>query len=330
MLKSLRQFETSDVAKERLRILEFYKEFGEKATKKAFHIDRKTIWIWKKRLKNGRNHISALVPSSTKPKNIRAMKTDSRIIEFIQETRIAHPRLGKEKLKPLLDSYCSELSIASPRESTIGKIIKRHNLFFQRSGRIYHDPSRSLRKKTKRQRVRKTPKDAPLGYIQMDTVIRFVDGMRVYLYSAIDISSKFAFSVHYKSLNSRNTLDFFRKVEQVYPFPIVTVQTDNGLEFLGEFENYLQKTSLPHVFIYPRCCKVNGVVERYQRSLQEEFLDNHLEFVYDPKLLNDKLIDYLLFYNTKRVHKSLGLKSPVDYLILKGAMSKMYMTRTPN
>ena len=106
------------------------------------------------------------------------------------------------------------------------------------------------------------------------------------------------------------------------------MQTDNGLEFLGEFEDYLEKRKLPHVFIYPRCCKVNGVVERYQRSLQEEFLDNNLEFVYDPKQLNDKLMDYLLFYNTQRVHKSIGLLTPMDYLILKGGMSKMYMTRT--
>ena len=108
------------------------------------------------------------------------------------------------------------------------------------------------------------------------------------------------------------------------------MQTDNGLEFLGDFEEYLEKRKLLHVFIYPRCCKVNGVVERYQRSLQEDFLDNNLEFVYDPKLLNDKLMEFLLFYDTERVHKSIGLKTPVDYLISKGGMSKMSMTRTWN
>jgi putative transposase len=112
------------------------------------------------------------------------------------------------------------------------------------------------------------------------------------------------------------------------PFPITTIQTDNGLEFLGDFEEYLRQINIPHVFIYPRCCKVNGVVERYQRSLQEEFLDNNLDLIYDPVLLNDKLIDYMLFYNTKRVHKSLGLITPMDFLITKGGMSKMSMTHT--
>ena len=329
MVESMRHFALNDVAQERLRIIQFYEEFGEKATKKAFKIDRKTIWVWKKKLKNERQHLSSLVPISTRPKTVREMKTDHKIVTFIRTLRMDHPRIGKEKIKPLLDQYCNNEGLASLQISTIGKVIKRNNLFFQKAGRIYHDPERKTHTwRKKRIRVRRMAKNVPVGYMQMDTVIRFVDGIRVYLYSAVSVSSKFAFSYHYTSLNSRNTVDFFKKLEVVCPFPITIMQTDNGLEFLGEFEDYLEKRKLPHVFIYPRCCKVNGVVERYQRSLQEEFLDNNLEFVYDPKQPNDKLMDYLLFYNTQRVHKSIGLLTPMDYLILKGGMSKMYMTRT--
>lgn len=329
MLESMRHFGLSDVAKERLRILDFYAEFGEKATKKAFGIDRKTIWVWNKRLRDNNRHISSLVPDSTRPIKTRHMKTDVRLISFIRDLRQKHPRLGKEKIKPLLDLYCRKNEIHSLEVSTIGKVIKRNNLFFQKAGRAYHDPGRKTHAwKKKRIRIKRMTKDVTLGYLQMDTVIRFVDGIRIYLYSAISVQSKFAFSYHYKTLNSRNTVDFFKKFETVCPFPITTVQTDNGLEFLGDFEEYLVKRKIPHVFIYPRCCKVNGVVERYQRSLQEEFLDNNLEFIYDPKLLNDKLMEYLLFYDTIRVHKSIGLQTPMDYLISKGGMSKMYMTHT--
>jgi transposase InsO family protein len=42
------------------------------------------------------------------------------------------------------------------------------------------------------------------------------------------------------------------------------------------------------------------------------------------------LADYLVFYNTQRPHKALGLKSPVDYLISEGVMSKMFATYTSN
>lgn len=329
MVESMRHFASSDVAKERLRIIEFYDEFGEKATKKAFKIDRKTIWVWKKRFKDNTKHLSSLVPYSTRPKRVREMKTDPRIISLIRTLRQNHPRLGKEKIKPLLDVYCHESGIQSITVSTIGKVIKRNKLIYPIQGRTYHDPTRKKHAwRTKRKRVKRAPKDTNAGYIQMDTVIRYVDSLKVYVYSAISISSKFAFSYHYTHLNSRNTVDFFKKLTIVSPFPISTIQTDNGLEFLGKFEEYLTKRNIPHVFIYPRCCKVNGVVERYQRSMQEEFLDNNLEFVYNPKEFNDKLMDYLLFYNTQRVHKSIGLKTPMDYLIMKGEMSKMYVTRT--
>jgi transposase InsO family protein len=41
-----------------------------------------------------------------------------------------------------------------------------------------------------------------------------------------------------------------------------------------------------------------------------------------------KLAEYLIFYNTERPHKALGLKSPIDYLLSTGAMSKMSVTYT--
>lgn len=329
MVRSLHHFAKCDVAQERLRILDFYKHYGEKATKQAFGIDRKTLWVWKKKMQSTRGHLSSLVPLSTRPHTVRSMKTDVRIVAYIRELRHEHPRLGKEKVKPLLDVFGRQNNLPLLAVSTIGKVITRNNLFLQPAGRVYHGPTRKKHTwKTKRTRVKRMPLTVDQGYIQMDTVIRFVDGIKVYLYSAISVSTKFAFSYHYRTLTSTNMVDFFKKIQQVFPFLITTVQTDNGLEFLGVLEPYLLTQHIPHVFIYPRCCKVNGVVERYQRSLQEEFLDNNLEFVYDPTLLNDKLMEYLLFYNTKRVHKSLGLVSPVDYLLSKGGMSKMYMTRT--
>jgi len=113
-------------------------------------------------------------------------------------------------------------------------------------------------------------------------------------------------------------------LELVYPGQIKSIQTDNGLEFQGVFEQYLSKRQITHYFIYPYCPKVNGVIERYQRTLQEEFLEPNSDLIYHPKLFYEKLAEYLIFYNTKRVHESLGFKSPLDYFIEKGGMSKMY------
>lgn len=332
VLTSLKKFSKDDVAKERLRIIEFYDKFGEKATKEAFGVDRKLVWVWKKRLKNSKNSISSLIPTPTTPHATRKMTTDIRITAYIKKLREDHPRLGKEKIKPLLDAYCNNEGITSIEASTIGKVIKRNNLYFQKSGRVYHNPSSGFarRKRTKRVRVRYAPKPTEIGYVEMDTVLRFVDGIRYHFYQAIDVKSKFAFSYHYKHLNSQNTVDFFKKLERVCPFEVTTVQTDNGLEFLGDFEDYLKKRSISHIFIYPRCCRINGVVERFNRTIQEEFIDNNLEYIHNPVLFTRKSIDYLLFYNTQRVHIAHGLKTPMDYLILKEGLSKMSVTYTEN
>lgn len=333
MLKSLRRFSRDEVAQERLKIIEFYREYGEKATVKAFGIRRNTVFVWRKRLRESKNSLSSLIPTSTTPKHKRQMLTSIKIVKHIRELREKYPRLGKDKIKPILNRYCLKEGLTLISISTIGKVIKRNNFFFQKSGRIYHNPNsgwaKNKVKRTKRTRVKYAPKPNAVGYLEMDTILRFVDGIRYYFYCAVDVKGKFAFALPYKHLNSQNTVDFFKKIEYVFPFPIKTVQTDNGLEFLGDFEDYLKIRDISHVFIYPRCCRINGVVERFNRTIQEEFIDNNLDIIHNPKLFTGKLIDYLIFYNTERVHSAHdNLKSPMDYLILEGGMSKMSATHT--
>lgn len=332
MLKSLKRFSKDEVAQERLKIITFYDLHGERTTKEAFGVGRDTIWIWKKRLKNNHNSISSLIPTPTTPKTKRTMTTHPKVAAYIRSLREDHPRLGKEKIKPLLDVYCKKEHLPTIKESTIGKVIKRYNFFFQKAGRVYHNPSgawaKKRVKKKKRDRIKKPPRPKSFGYIEMDTIVQFIDGIKVYFYSAIDVKLKFSFSLPYTHLNSQNTVDFFQKFQLVYPVQIITIQTDNGLEFLGDFEEYLKKQQIPHVFIYPRCCKINGTVERYQRSLQEEFIDQNLHIFHDTKLFSSKLMDYLLFYNTQRVHKSLGLKTPLGYLQEHKGLSKNSVTYT--
>jgi len=330
MVSSLRKFSSNEVASERLKIINYYKVYGEKTTKAAFGIGRKTIFVWKRRLDQSQGKLSSLIPFSTKPLMTRRMLTDPRIVEYIAKLREVHPRLGKEKIYPLLLHHCQNIGIPAIKESTIGKVIKRHKLFYQRQGRLYHNPASRFAKriKTKRLRIRYAPKHKELGHIQMDTILRFQDGIKYYFYTAIDTKSKFAFVLPFKTLTSFNALDFYQKLTQVVPYEIKSVQTDNGLEFLGLFDAYLQKQGLPHVFTYPRCPRINGVVERFNRTIQEDFIDYNLDTLYEPKIFSSKLADYLLFYNLVRPHKTLGNIPPIVYLSQKGGMSNNSVTYT--
>lgn len=146
------------------------------------------------------------------------MLINPQIITFIKKLREDKPRLGKEKIKPLLDEFCQNKGIQSISESTIGKVIRGYNLYLK-SRRIYHNPSYNhpqarLRYKTK---IKRSPKPTGFGYIEIDTIVKFIHGIKLYILNAIDVNLKFQFSYSYTRLNSQNSLDFIKKLELVYP-----------------------------------------------------------------------------------------------------------------
>jgi hypothetical protein len=334
MLSSLRYFDQSEIAQERLRIINFYDKYGEKATKEAFKADRKLIYVWRQKLKSHQNSLVGLIPHSTKPKTVRQMTTNPLILVFIKDLREKRPRIGKEKIKPLLDKYCLKAGISSIAESTIGKVIKRKDFFFQKQGRIYHQPGtkweQNANKKQKRLRIKHAPKPKGFGYIVSDTIERITDGIKDYFYCAIDAKLKFALTLEYKNITSVNMKDFYFRFKKVYPAEIKVWQSDNGSENLGVFDQELERDQIPHLFIYPRCPKINTFIERYNRTVQEEYLDWHQDELIDLTQGNQLLADWNIYYNTKRRHHSLGLKSPMDYFIDNGGMSQKSLTYTIN
>ena len=296
--------------------------------RKPFGADRKVISRWKKKLKQHNGALEGLIPESTRPRRVRTSNIDFKIVEFIRDLRQEYPRLGKEKIKPLLDEFCRAQGLKPLAESTIGKVIKRHKLFYQKTGRVYHDPSITRQHRQKRLRVKRSPRHEEFGHIISDTVERVTDGVKDYFYNAIDAKLKFALTLNYKRLNSKNMRDFYMRFKSLYPLQIKDWQSDNGSENLGEFDKTLSKAQIPHLFIYPRCPRINSIVERYNRTIQEEFIDNHLDIIHDKPLFHQHLAEYMLFYLTKRIHKSLDKMTPVDYLIKKGGRSHLYGTYT--
>lgn len=332
MLASLRRFDKDEVANQRMKIISFYQAYGERATREAFGADRKVISRWEKRLVASGGKLTSLIPFSTRPQTVRQPQTRVEIVEFIKDQREKHFRIGKEKLKVFVDKYCQENGIPTISVSTIGNIIKRHNFFYQNLRRVYHDPSskwaEKARKKTKRLRVRHSPKPDDFGYIVSDSVERITDGIKEFFISAIDAKMKFSLTLNYKRLTSRNMTDFYNRFKTVYPGIIKIWQSDNGSENLGEFDQQLKKDSIPHLFIYPNCPKIDTFIERYNRTLQDEFIDPNLDTIHDKGVFWQKLSDYIIYYNAERPHHSLGFKSPLQYFLQEGGMSQMSLTYT--
>lgn len=327
---SVRKYSESEVAQFRVEVINFYLKHGLSATCEAYKVGRSSVFSWRKRYQESRGSLLSLIPASTKPKATRRMVVDLKLLDFIKNLRENNPRLGKEKIKLLVDAYCHKENLHLISASKIGRIIKRNNWFYVKIGRIYHDPSHiHPRANRHKERLSKEFKSQLAGeLLQMDSITRFDLGMKRYILTAIDLYSKFTFAFSYKGLSSAVALDFYQKLETLAPFTIKAVKTDNGLEFLGEFDNYLKRKGIVHYFSYPRTPQSNAFIERFNRTIQEEFVDGNREHLKDTEIFNSKLIDYLLYYNTVRPHQSLGYLTPMAYMLERDLKSKMYWTNT--
>ena len=292
--RNILNFSKSEYGNFKLKVIEFHEIYGTKATVDAFKVSKSTIYEWKKIYREHRRDNTSLIPKSRRPHKLKYASWDTRIILFIKDIRKAHCNIGKDKIKPLLDVYCNDNSIPCISVSLIGKIIKRNNIYYFKKGRYYHNPDHKRHQISYKSRVNRSPKSSYEGYIEIDTITRFVNGIKLYVMNAVDVYTRFEFAYTYKTLNSKNGSDFIDKLFEVYPGKIHTIQTDNGLEFHKHFQKNLYKRRVKHMYIYPRCPRINGYIERSNRSLSEEFIEDNLSKAYNIVEFNTALIDHLM------------------------------------
>lgn len=308
--------EISDIAQFRIHIINHYYKYGLRQTLDAFKVKRSTFYDWRILYERSGKRIISLVPHQTRPLRVRKMETDWRFTAFIRQMRQEHGNIGKSMLKPFVDAYAKEIGIPTLAESTIGKVIKRRHLTFER--KIY--PQKQANK-FKKLRTRKSPKVNSPGFIQMDSIVVYINYEKYLFMSVIDIYTKFAHVVCVKNLSSATAKRVFQEFEKINPTSIHTVQTDNGSEFLKSFHEYIEEQNIKHQFIYPRMPKINAFIERFNRTIQEEFILRNDEIYYDQKAFAKKLTDYLYWYNYKRPHASLHYMSPMSFIQTKSPKS---------
>lgn len=82
MISHLKRFNNSSVAQERNRIINYYKKHGEEATKEAFGVNRKLIYVWRQKI--ARQGLAGLVPQPTKPKKTNQMRVRPLVLAYIK------------------------------------------------------------------------------------------------------------------------------------------------------------------------------------------------------------------------------------------------------
>jgi len=306
-------------AETRLKILNYWKKYGLKATRDAFGAKRSTLYGWWKVYKESGYKIESLNPRSTARKNLNKRTIHPLILKEIKRLRLEEcPNMGKEKVKKNLDKFCKKNKLPVYSESKIGRIIKEKRIYHHRQ-KVYHNGQIKRLKKEKKQRLSKEFKaKIPGGLIEVDTVVRFDWNIKRYIITAVDVHSRYAFAFCYDRALSINAKDFIKKLQKIFPYKIKAIQTDNGSEFHKYFKEYLKENNIIHYWNYPGKPFRQGHIEKFNRTIQEEFVDWNYVLLEDTNRFNEKMGNWINWYNTKRFHWGLNLETPVDYLINNG------------
>jgi transposase InsO family protein len=170
--------------------------------------------------------------------------------------------------------------------------------------------------------VRKRFKAYPIGYFHLDIAEVRTEQGKLYLFVAIDRTSKFAFAELHEKAGKMAAAGFLRNLIAIVPYAIHTVLTDNGIQFTNRvqdrhaFEHIFDRVCREHALDH-RLTKIkhpwtNGQVERMNRTIKEATVKR---FHYDDHdQLHRHLADFVLAYNFGRRLKTLKGLTPYEHI----------------
>jgi transposase InsO family protein len=280
-----------------------------RALAKRHGVNQKTIAKWKRRTSTADLPTGPKVPRST----VLSIEDEAVIVAFRRHT-----------LLPLDDClYALQASLPYLTRSSLHRCLQRHG--------ISQLPSVEGDKPNTRKF-----KSYPIGYFHIDIAeVRTAEG-RLYLFVAIDRTSKFAFVELHEKATTKVSGDFLRHLIAAVPYKVHTVLTDNGIHFTtpgaggsaaplikeaianGErfrahsFELACAQNDIDHRLTKPRHPWTNGQVERMNRTIKEATVKR---FHYDShEQLRQHIADFIAAYNFGRRLKTLKGLTPYEFI----------------
>ena len=275
----------------KVRVLAIRMVLSGKSTREVaryFGYNQSTILRWYQR-RNEAWHNQELPTRSSRP-HTSPKRTPKEL-----EAKIINIRKETKRCSEVVYEYLKKENVAVSL-STVKRVLKRYGCLKERS-------------RWKKRRIYPIRPDiAKQGdLVEFDT-IHFVDkyNKRLYVYTALDVYSRYGYAMISKKSNTHQTLRFLKKVKEYFPFEIRCIQTDNGPEF-GKF--FTDNCHIKHRHNHPRSPNENGHLERFNRTLQEEIPKNDLCI-----FSKEDVLKYLEHYNLKRMHMGIKFKTPQEMI----------------
>ena len=271
-----------------------------RALAKRYGINQKTVAKWKQR--------ETVADLPTGPKEAK-----STVLSIEEEAIIVAFR--RHTLLPLDDClYALQPTIPHLTRSSLHRCLQRHG--------ISRLPEVEGGKPSK-----KKFKAYPIGYFHIDIAeVQTAEG-KLYLYVAIDRTSKFAFVQLVKKTGRTSASAFLEALIAAVPYKIHTVLTDNGIQFTFPpryadgptaryathmFDMRCQENGIEHRLTKIKHPWTNGQVERMNRTIKEATVQRYHYDRHDQ--LEAHLADFINAYNYARRLKTLKGLTPYEYI----------------
>ena len=299
-------------ARQRLAMLDWHELHGRSVARTARHFgfSRPTVYRWLARY--DRLRLESLEDRPSRPVRRRRPTWTLAELVAVRRVRLAYPRWGKDKLRVLLRREGLSLST-----SMVGRILDR----LRRTGELREPARRGISARRRAwQRPHAVRKPAgfvaarPGDLVQVDTLdVRPLPGLVLKQFTARDVVSRWDVLELRSSASARSAVAILDALAARMPFGIRALSVDNGSEFMAEFEASCAQRGIALLTLPPRSPKLNGSVERANRTHTEEFYE-----VTDAEAtlaeLRPALLAWETTYNTIRPHQALGYLTPAAYL----------------
>jgi transposase InsO family protein len=147
--------------------------------------------------------------------------------------------------------------------------------------------------------------------VEIDTVWDGASTDRLYIYTLIDVCSRWAFAWPYLNANTFKSIAFLERARKQAPFQFLTLQSDHGSEFATRFTERLLVRGMSHRHSRIRTPNDNAHLERFNRTIQDECLNRISRSL---KSYQKEIAEYLHYYNNERPHMGLNMKTPIEVM----------------
>ena len=277
----------SHEANTRLKWFDYYEDVGRNARKTCRHfgISPDTFYRWKKRYRP--DDLRTLDVRSRRPKHVRQPNWIAGTVQAVLALREQYPTWGKTKLANLLTERGVKVSA-----SMVGRIIN-----YLKGRGILREPIRNCISARKRPQNRpyavRKPKEyvarVPGDIVQVDTMdVRPLPGVIIKHFTARDIVSRWDVVEAFGQATASSAARFIKTIRARMPFAVKAIHVDGGSEFQNIFEETCQHLGIRLFVLPPRFPKLNGHVERANRTHAEEFYEV-TDSEFDIRSLNTQL-----------------------------------------